>query len=95
MLWQKRQNVRSVRSSLAESRSELYPNFALQASVSSEHSPQTQSKWKAENKILVVMSYNLWDGGARGQRIAENNSLLLRAQYQLDDYLKNTGERRS
>ena len=74
---------------LAESRSERYPDISLQASVSSEQSLQTLSKWKTDNKMLVVLSYNLWDGGNLKQRISENNSLYLRTQYQLDDYLKN------
>ncbi|MCW7552617.1 TolC family protein [Endozoicomonas gorgoniicola] len=85
----KRQNIESARSSLAESRSERYPDISLKASVSSEHSLQTQSKWKSDNKMLVVLSYNLWDGGNLEQRISENHSLFLRSQYQLDDYLKN------
>lgn len=85
----KRQNVESARSSLAESRSERYPDISLQASVSSEQSLQTLSKWKTDNKMLVVLSYNLWDGGSLKQRISENNSMYLRTQYQLDDYLKN------
>ena len=85
----KRQNIESARSSLAESRSERYPDISLKASVSSEHSLQTLSKWKTDNKMLVVLSYNLWDGGNLEQRISENHSLFLRSQYQLDDYLKN------
>ena len=85
----KRKEIESAQSSLAESRSERYPSIALQASTSMEQSLQTLTKWKHEHKVLVVLSYNIWDGGGRKQRIAENHSRMLRSQYQFDDYLKN------
>nr|MDT0250403.1 TolC family protein [Endozoicomonas sp.] len=80
--------VDSARSLLRSSRRALYPEVSLQASISNEQSIGTDNEWEAENQLKVVVSYDLLDGFLARNKVNERQSLFMRSQYQLDDYLR-------
>lgn len=66
----------------------LYPALSLEASLSGQHSQQTQNDWSTEQQVKVVLSYDLWDGSIARQQRRESELLLQRSRFQREEYLK-------
>lgn len=80
--------LRAARATMNESRRELYPEINLEVSIANELSLGTQGEDSMEKQVRLVVSYDLWDGFIARNKVSEKKSLLMRSQFQLDDYLR-------
>ncbi|WP_257263842.1 TolC family protein [Endozoicomonas sp. ONNA2] len=85
----KNHELSSAGAELKASSGNLYPVLSLEASLSGQHSQQTQNDWSTEQQVMVVLSYDLWDGSIARQQRRESELLLQRSQFQREEYLKN------
>ena len=67
---------------------DLYPDITLEASVVNEQSLKTQNNWNTDQRVALVLSYDLWDGKRTRHKSDESRSQLMRSRYQMEDYLK-------
>ena len=84
----KKYQMESAHFAFKKSLRDLYPDITLEASVVNEQSLKTQNNWNTDQRVALVLSYDLWDGKRTRHKSDESRSQLMRSRYQMEDYLK-------